>query len=81
VHRRIGSSPVISGFHMVYLDFKLSPVLNFICFLLRGSPASVFKIPTFLNTLFVHHLHKRVGMEYFLQFPPHTGKKILIWAL
>jgi len=35
------------------LDFKLSPVLRVVCFLLGNSPASEFYISTFRNTLSV----------------------------
>ena len=37
-------------------------VLNNVCFLLGNTPASVFYMPTFRNTLF--HIHRQVGMKY-----------------
>jgi hypothetical protein len=35
------------------IDFKLSPCLNVVCFLLDFSSASVFEMPTFRNILSV----------------------------
>ena len=49
--------------HGVYFpDFKLSPCLNVVCFLMGNSLVSEFYMLTFKNTLF--HLHRQVGMKY-----------------
>jgi hypothetical protein len=42
-------------------DFKLSHVLNVLCFRLGNSPASEFYMPTFRNTLF--YLYRWIGAE------------------
>ena len=36
---------------LCFLDFKLSPVLNVVFFLLGDSPGSEFYMPTFRNTV------------------------------
>ena len=45
-----------------YLISNFRRVLNVVCFLLGNSPASVFYMPTFRNTLF--HLHRHSTRTY-----------------